>query len=161
MDSFLFSFPRARYPRDGSFGRLILVIELKPEGIRDFVAVDGRLSWDEFMSGAVLRRTGLGGGGGGMSDVFSDGKGMIDVAALATVGTGGGSIAGLGGSVEAGGSRILDAGDPDSGGEGAVAPSESIVARVTLDLLVEADDVPNTVDSSIVAPLGAYEETVE
>jgi hypothetical protein len=96
-----------------------------------------------------------------MSDVFSDGKATIDVAALATVGTGGGCIAALGGSAEAGGSRILDAGDPDSGGEGAVAPSESIVAKVTLDLLVEADDVPNTVDSSIVAPLGAYEETVE
>lgn len=161
-------------------------MELKPEGIRDFVAVDGRLSRDEFISGAVWRRMGLG-GGGGMYGVFSDGEVTIDVAALATVGTrgggmsgvlsggkfatdvgilataeiGGGSVAALGGGAEAGASRILDAGDPESVGEGAVAPSESMVARVTLDLLVEADDVPDTADSSIVAPLGTYEETVE
>lgn len=188
MDSFLFSLSRTRCPRDGSFGRLILAMELKPEGTRDFVAVGGRLSRDKFMSGAVLRRVGLGGGGGGsIADAFSDGEVTIDVAALTTVGTrgggmsgvlsggrfaidvdvlaaagtGGGYIAALGESAEARASRILDAGDPDIVGEGAVAPSESMVARVTLDLLVEADDVPDTVDSSIVVPLGTYEETVE
>lgn len=115
------------------------------------------------MSGAVLRRMGFGGGGGGMFDVFSDGKGTIDVAALATTGTGCGcgSTAALGRSVDARASRILDAGEPDSVGEGAVAPSESIVARVTLDLLVEAEDVPDARDSPIVGPLGTYEETVD
>jgi hypothetical protein len=162
MDWLPFSYSRSRRPKDGSFGRFILAIEVKLEGSRGFpVAVDGRFSRDKFISGAVLRRVGFGGGGGGMFDLFSDGKSTTDVAALATVGTGCGSIAAFDGSAEAGASRILDAGEPDSGGEGAVAPSDSIVARVTLDLLVEADDVLDAMDSPTVAPLGAYEETVD